>query len=233
MSWRLALLNRHLRWIEKPALARPGTGRLRRSFAVKSRLYFHAPWRSAFRRETLGGVPVQWARARGAGARPVILYFHGGAYVFGSSTTHRAMLARISALTGLAACLPDYRLAPEHPFPAQIEDALACYRALRISHEVILGGDSAGGGLALALMHEILAQGIASPLGLFAFSPLTDVTFSGASIRENAARDAVLTAARIGEWVAMFLGTQDPADPRAFRGRAGGLADGRRHRDPA
>ncbi|WP_417725892.1 alpha/beta hydrolase [Roseovarius sp.] len=215
MSWQLTLLNRHLRWFEKPALARHDKDRLRRSFAFKSRLYFHAPRGSRFRFENLGGVSVQWAQARGAAHGPVILYLHGGAYVFGSSTTHRAMLAKLSALTGLPACLPDYRLAPEHAFPAQIEDTLACYRALRTEHDVIIGGDSAGGGLAFALLHEILAQGLAPPMGLFAFSPLTDVTYSGASVTENAARDTVLTTDRIGEMLGMFLGAQDPKDPRA------------------
>ncbi|NCQ24342.1 MAG: esterase [Rhodobacteraceae bacterium CG17_big_fil_post_rev_8_21_14_2_50_63_15] len=215
MSWQLRLLNRHLRWFERPSLARHDKDRLRRAFAFKSRLYFHPPIGSSFRIDSLGGVPVQWARARGAGTGPVILYLHGGAYVFGSSTTHRAMLAKISSLTGLATCLPDYRLAPEHPFPAQIEDALCCYRALRAGHDVILGGDSAGGGLALALLHEILAQALAPPKGVFAFSPLTDVSFSGASVRENAARDSVLTADRIGEMMEMFLRAQDAKDPRA------------------
>lgn len=215
MSWQLRLLNRHLRWFEKPALARHDKDRLRRSFAFKSRLYFHAPLGSAFQRDILDGVPVQWARARGVQPAPVILYFHGGAYVFGTSTTHRAMLAKLSALTGLPACLPDYRLAPEYAFPAQIDDALACYRALRATHEVIIGGDSAGGGLALALLHEILAQGLAPPMGVFAFSPLTDVTYSGASVAENAARDCVLSASRIGEMLEMFLRGQDPRDPRA------------------
>ena len=215
MSWQLRLLNRHLRWFEKPALARHDKDRLRRSFAFKSRLYFHAPLSTSFERASLGGVPVQWARARGVRPAPVILYFHGGAYVFGTSTTHRAMLAKLSALTGLPACLPDYRLAPEHAFPAQIDDALACYRALRATHEVIIGGDSAGGGLALALLHEILAQGLAPPMGVFAFSPLTDVTYTGASVAENAARDCVLSATRIGEMLEMFLRGQDPRDPRA------------------
>jgi acetyl esterase/lipase len=215
MSWQLRLLNRQLRWFEKPALARHDKDRLRRSFAFKSRLYFHAPFGSSFQCDTLDGVPVQWARARGARPAPVILYFHGGAYVFGTSTTHRAMLAKLSALTGLPACLPDYRLAPEHPFPAQITDALAAYRALRAKQEVIIGGDSAGGGLALALLHEILAQGLAPPLGVFAFSPLADVTFSGASVIANDARDCVLSRGRVGEMLEMFLRGQDPRDPRA------------------
>lgn len=214
MSWQLALLNRHLRWFEKPALARHPIARLRRSFELKSRIYFHGPWGCAYRRDKLAGVPVQWAQARGVEAGPVILYLHGGAYVFGSSDTHRAMLATLSALTGMRACLPDYRLAPEHPFPAQIEDALAVYRALRADHEVIIGGDSAGGALALALLHEVLAQGIAPPRGVFALSPLTDMTFSGASITENAARDVVLSPRRIEELRGMFLAGHDPDDPR-------------------
>ncbi|HKL66009.1 MAG TPA: alpha/beta hydrolase [Roseovarius sp.] len=217
MSWQLALLNRHLRWFEKPALARLPVARLRRSFEIKSKIYFHAPRGSAYRRDSLADVPVQWAQARGVGEAdgPVMLYLHGGAYVFGSSDTHRAMLAKLSALTGLRACLPDYRLAPEHPFPAQIEDAMAVYRALRAEHEVIVGGDSAGGALALALLHEILAQGVAPPMGVFALSPLADMTFSGGSITENAARDVVLSPGRIEEMREMFLAGHDPADPRA------------------
>lgn len=224
MSWQLALLNRHLRWFERPALARRTVERLRRSFEVKSKIYFHGPRGRIYRRDSLAGVPVQWAQAREAGAGPVILYLHGGAYVLGSSDTHRAMLATLSALTGMRTCLPDYRLAPEHAFPAQIEDALAVYRALRPEHEVIIGGDSAGGGMALALLHEILAQEITPPLGVFALSPLADMTFSGPSITENATRDVLLSPGRIEEMREMFLAGQDPDDPRAspLRGQYAG-----------
>lgn len=215
MSWQLALLNRHLRWFEKPALARHGIARLRKSFAFKARLFFHPPFGTQRRRATLGGVPVQWVRSRRAHKGPVILYLHGGAFVFGSSDTHSAMLGKLSALTGLPACLPDYRLAPEHPFPAQIDDALACYRALRADNAVIIGGDSAGGGLALALLHEVLRLDLPPPQGVFALSPLTDVTYSGESVVANAESDSVLTANRIGEMVQAFIGSHDPKDPRA------------------
>lgn len=215
MSWQLALLNKYLRRFEKPALARYGVGRLRKAFDIKARLFFHGPRSVAYQRDTLGGVPVQWAKARNAGPAPVILYLHGGAYVFGSSDSHRAMLGTLSSLTGLPACLPDYRLAPEHPFPAQINDALACYCALRADHPVIIGGDSAGGGLALALLHEILQRDLPQPQRVFAFSPLTDMTYSGASVVENADADNVLTTTRLDEMTGLFLGSHDPLDPSA------------------
>jgi acetyl esterase/lipase len=143
------------------------------------------------------------------------MYLHGGAYVFGSARTHRAMLARLSERTGLPACLPDYRLAPEHRFPAALEDALSAYIALSAQRDIILGGDSAGGGLALALLAEILKHGLRKPLAVFCFSPLTDLTFSGASIQANARAEVVLPAARSGELAKMYLGDANPGDPRA------------------
>lgn len=215
MSWQRGLLNWYLRRFERPALERHPPDRIRRRFELKSRLSFHPPRASRFRRDRLADVPVQWVTAKGALGRAVMLYFHGGAYVFGSSSTHRAMLAKLSALTGLPACLPDYRLAPEHPFPAQIADALACYRALSDDHPVIIGGDSAGGGLALALLAEVLRQDLPRPDAVFAFSPVTDMTFSGASITSNADRDVVLPANSIARMTELFLAGEDPRDPRA------------------
>ncbi|WP_300548663.1 alpha/beta hydrolase [Roseovarius sp.] len=219
MSLRRAVLNLQLRLMEKPHLARArDPAKLRRSFERKAWCLFRSPRGSRFERETLGDVPVLWASGPWAmrDAGPVILYFHGGGYVFGSARTHKAMLARLSSLCGLPACLPDYRLAPEHAFPAAIEDALDAYRALA-DHPggVVLGGDSAGGGLALALLAEIARLGLRPPLGTFAFSPLTDMTFSGPSIKANARADVLLPVTRIGDMAQMYLQGGDPADPRA------------------
>lgn len=219
MSLRAALLAPYLRLTEKRHLARAETPEaLRRSFEIKARLFFPAPPGTVFAEDRLGPVPALRVHARGVagGAAPLILYFHGGGYVFGSPRTHRGMLARLSKLCRLPACLPEYRLAPEHPFPAAIDDAVAAYRAVQDRPGgIILGGDSAGGGLALALLLEILRQGLPLPQGLFAFSPLTDMSFSGASLAGNVRADPLLPAARAGEMAQMYLQSADPHDPRA------------------
>ncbi|QYX56497.1 alpha/beta hydrolase [Roseovarius sp. SCSIO 43702] len=230
MSVARSLLNAWLRRVERPHLARAkDPQRLRRSFELKARLFLHGP-RGATREEgTLehGGrqVPALHVRAREAGEGPVVLYLHGGGYVFGSPRTHAAMLATLSREARCRVVLPDYAKAPDRAFPAAVEDALCAYRALEAEPGgVILGGDSAGGGLALAILGEIVRLGLRRPRGLFAFSPLTDMTFSGASLRENAACDAVLPAERAGEMAEMYLAGHDPADPRAsplFAGFAG------------
>ncbi len=222
MSLRLRLLNLFLRWLEKPFLRRvEDPVALRESFERKARVWFRPPRGSRFVDAELGSIPVHWARGPGPGAvraddGPVILYLHGGGYVFGSPRTHRAMAARLSALTGWPVCLPDYRLAPEHPFPAALEDALAAYTALAgRGRGIVIGGDSAGGGLALALMAEVRRRGLAPPLGCFAFSPLTDLTYSGPSLTANADTDVMLPADRAGELAQMYLQGAAADDPRA------------------
>lgn len=217
MSLRRPLLNLTLRLREKRFLARvEDPQELRDRFEQVARLVFWPPRGSHFSSAVLDGVPVTWARGAGAAEDgPAIMYLHGGAYVFGSARTHRSMLARVSERTGLPACLPGYRLAPEHSFPAALEDALSAYIALSAERDVVLGGDSAGGGLALALLAEILKHGLRKPLGVFCFSPLTDLTFSGASIKANARADVLLPASRTGELAQMYMGNANPGDPRA------------------
>ena len=219
MSLRRRILNLQLRLLEKPYLARVADPvEIRAGFEAKARFWFHPPRGTRFDEDQLTGVPVLWAMAPGVarGTGPVLLYFHGGGYVFGSARTHRAMLARLSGLTGLPACLPDYRLAPEHAFPAAIEDGLAVLARLG-DHPggVILGGDSAGGGLALAVLAEALRRGGPRPRAAFAFSPLTDLTFSGESFRSNAQAEVMLPAARAHEMARMYLCGAEPTDPRA------------------
>ena len=212
MSVVLRLLNPYLRLTEKTHMARAVTpALLRRSFERKARLFFHGP--RTVRTSVWAGGGLELS---GPEHGPVILYLHGGGFIFGSPETHRAMVARLCAIAGMRAILPRYRLAPEHPFPAAQEDAMPAYRAVMDRPGgVFLGGDSAGGALALSLLAQITAEGLPQPRGTFAFLPLTDLSYSGASFTQNARRDVVLPAERAGEMGEMFLRGTSARNPRA------------------
>lgn len=164
----------------------------------------------------LAGLSIRSGPVQDPGA--VVLYFHGGAYLAGSPRSHLPMLARIARLAQVEVIAPDYRLAPEHPFPAALEDAEAAWNALvargYAPSRVVLGGDSAGGGLALALLARLCQRGT-PPAGLFGLSPWTDLTASGRSLVENAAKDPMLTAARVPEVARMYLQGHRADDPGA------------------
>lgn len=219
-SLRARLLNTSLRLIEKRRLARiEAPEDLRRGFERSARLFFHGPRGAHYDRFPMGNIPSLMVTVPGGTSGIVLLYFHGGGYVMGSPRTHQAMLARLCALAGSSAILPDYRKAPEHPFPAAIEDAVAVYARLLADDtptaQIVIGGDSAGGGLALALLGEVCRRGLPQPAGCFAFSPLTDLGFSGASFQSNARAEAMLPVSRARDMQEMYLGTADPSDPRA------------------
>lgn len=148
---------------------------------------------------TLGGVRGEWVRGPRARAAsddsPVILYLHGGGYVFGSPRTHRNIVSRISHVTGLPAFSADYRLPPAWTLPAPIEDALAVYRALLEDHDparIVVAGDSAGGNLTHALALQLAEAGLPQPAALVLLSPWSDLTVTGSSIRSNGAHDAFI-----------------------------------------
>jgi acetyl esterase/lipase len=164
-------------------------------------------------------VPVLWASRGRPDRRKVILYLHGGAYLAGSPRTHRHLGVALAGAAGVRAVLPDYRLAPEHKFPAALEDAVAVYRHLLESGyapgAVALAGDSAGGGLAFALLLQAAREGLPRPACVVGFSPWVDLTERQPSLRRNAQRDVMLPARRMTEVVRHYLGAHDPADPLA------------------
>lgn len=211
MSLRLAILNVVLRRLIRPFVGRTGRPEdVRRHLALSTGIFLHGP-----------RVPQHVTEIAGVRCRKflpstpgdgTILYFHGGAYVAGSPETHGAMLSLMAVETGLRIIAPDYRLAPEHPFPAAFKDAVAVAETLDLSRTVI-GGDSAGGGLALALLSHVTAQGT-PPAGTFAFSPWTDLAATGASLSENAGLDVILPSVRLEELVDMVLQGAEPDDPR-------------------
>lgn len=223
-GWRARLATRLIRLTVRPHLARvvdPVAARAR--FLATARWLVPDPPLAVFLPDRPGGVPALWASVAGteagAGAPRVILHVHGGAYVMGSPRVYRAMAARLAAAAGARALVPHYRRAPEHPFPAALEDVVAVYAELLErgypAAGIALSGDSAGGGIALALAGEIARRGWPAPAGLVLFSPLVDLTFSGASWTENRARDPMLPAERGPDMVQMWLQGADPRDPRA------------------
>ncbi len=166
-----------------------------------------------------GGVPARWIVPPAASAERVILYLHGGGYTMGSSSTHRAMIARIARASKARALALDYRLAPENPFPAAVEDAVAAYRwLLSEGHspgKIIIAGDSAGGGLTLAALAALRDAGVRMPAGAVPISPWTDLEGTGESVRSRANRDPMIQPGGLAEMASMYLGGADARHPLA------------------
>lgn len=169
-----------------------------------------------------GGAGIEFEvvgrRDRREPPRALVLYFHGGGYLFGSPRTHRQVLIAMSRACDAPVFGPFYRLAPEHPFPAAVEDAEAAYRWLLERYPgvpVLLAGDSAGAGLALATAIGVRDAGLPAAAGLIGFSPYADLAVSGGSVDENAQRCAMFTPRGVREAAALYLGGADPRHPRA------------------
>ncbi len=155
-----------------------------------------------------------------AGARPraLVLYLHGGGYFYGSPQTHRQILIGMAKAVDAQVWGLDYRLAPEHPFPAAVEDALAAYRLLSSKHPdvpILLAGDSAGGGLCVVTATCARDAGLRAPQGIVAFSPWTDLAATGNSLQSNARSCAMFTPGGIRRGAGVYLGDADARDPRA------------------
>lgn len=142
---------------------------------------------------SLAGIDVDWLRPKGARTDKVLYYLHGGAYVLGSRRTHRKLVSRMAKAAGIIAVVPEYRLAPENPFPACIEDAVAVYKALLESgfgpQDIIISGDSAGGGLSVATLLSLRHEGVPMPAAAVLLSPFLDVTGEGETHTTRAERD--------------------------------------------
>jgi monoterpene epsilon-lactone hydrolase len=165
-----------------------------------------------------GGVPCEWVAARGVATDRAILYVHGGAYTTGSLATHRRHVAQLSAAAGARVLNVDYRLAPEHPHPAAVDDALAAYRWLTGEagirpDRVVLSGDSAGGGLAVAMLVALRDGGDPLPAGAALISPWTDLTFSGASHDSRLELDPMCSRSSLTPSADAYVGSADPKAP--------------------
>ena len=165
------------------------------------------------------GVPAEWVVAAGVTSERVVLYFHGGGYHVGSPARLRGLLALLSAAAQARVLSAGYRLAPEHPFPAAVEDALTAYRWLvaRGEHarQVVISGDSSGGGLALAALVALRDAGDPLPGAAVVISPWTDLDMGGESVRSRAAVDVMLTPDGAREAADWYLAGQDAWHPYA------------------
>ena len=165
-----------------------------------------------------GGVPCQWIAAPGARADKVIVYLHGGGFQVGSLASHRQLMGMLSAATGVRVLGVGYRLAPEHRFPAALDDAVAVWQALLqlgfSAADLAMAGDSAGGGLALAAIASLLRKGQPAPAGAFVMSALTDLAASGSSYEDRAHRDPIHQRPLIQAMARVYLGAKgDPYNP--------------------
>ena len=156
----------------------------------------------------VAGVECEWLVPSGCQEAPVLLYLHGGAYVGGSSATHRSMVSHIARASGMRALLPNYRLAPEHPFPAGLEDCVAVYRALLADGadpaRLAIGGDSAGGGMTFAALLKLRDSGDRLPATAVLLSPWLDLTGTGESTRTRDAQDPMFDAKEMPKAAAYY-----------------------------
>jgi monoterpene epsilon-lactone hydrolase len=166
---------------------------------------------------TINGLAAEWIRPPHAARDKAIFFVHGGGYVSGSCTDHRIHVAKFVKGSNIGALLFDYRLAPEHPYPSALEDSVAAYRWLLNqgipSSNVVFAGDSAGGGLCLALLLALKDQGISLPAAAVALSPWTDLKCTGQSYRNNANK----CLSPDGTWTAFskhYVGDCDPSSSR-------------------
>ena len=213
-SWQAHVAASIVRIRIKPALRDlSDLARVRRLFSTR----FPTPRGVRYTEAVLGGVPGEWVEAIDAPSRrTTLLYLHGGGFIGCSPRSHRPLTAPF-ALHGIRVFVPDYRLAPEHPFPAAPEDVQAAWRALRRleSGRLVVGGDSAGGNLALGLMLALRDAGEALPEAAVLFSPGTDFTGASASLVSNSERDPMFGGTQLDHLRDAYLQGADPAQPLA------------------
>ena len=220
MSIRLNITNFYARLMVKPFLRRnKDPYRVRRWLENQAKYFFSKPenfWKTpttfSVDNKTIKGLWV--GSGKNKKYKGVLLYIHGGAFIFGSPKTHMKLAARIAKEIDFKAALPDYRLAPENKYPCAIEDVITTYQAILStgtkSSQIVFAGDSAGGTLVLELINHLLKKKLDLPAAAVLLSPLTDLTFSGNSIKTNKEAEVILPAEQIDFMKTSYLGSIDP-----------------------
>jgi len=178
------------------------------------------PENVSYKNENIAGINAIWALPADSDRSEILIYTHGGGFAVGSADSHRKLAAHVAKALGATALVLDYRLAPEHPFPAQIDDATAVYKELLSRgfkpENITTIGDSAGGNLAISSVMKFRELGLPLPKAVIAFSPWLDMELNGASLEQNEATDALVKRPVLEAMVGMFLGEDGKAnDPLA------------------
>jgi len=189
----------------------------RRAQYERAERVFPTPADVAIDHVTAPARPAEWLQPPGVRTDAAVLYLHGGGYVIGSPRSHRHLAAAIARAAGAPALLLDYRLAPEHPFPAALDDAVAAYQWLLgrglSPDRIVVAGDSAGGGLTVATLLAVRDRGLPRPAAGVCISPWVDLTCSGATYATRAAVDPIVTRQSVNMMAEAYTGDCDPKAP--------------------
>ncbi len=194
----VSLINRvcTLRRLTSTRASRKNIGKIRKDLERLAATVAKKHSKAVVSKDSIEGIGVEWIKYKGTDMDRVLLYTHGGGYAFGSPATHRAMISRIAWYMKAEAVVPDYRLAPEHPFPTGLDDIVSIYKHLLASsvppEKIIVAGESAGGGLTLGLLQRIKNENLPMPAVACCMSPWADLTMSGESMKSNKSTDKIL-----------------------------------------
>lgn len=218
MSLQLPLIDLLIRWqIKRRFRKNPDVNLLRPLMLQMEPRSSKLPAGIACEAVDLGGIPAEKLSAADTRTDAAILYIHGGGFVAGSPCTHRPLTWRLAKDVGVPVYAVDYRLAPEHHFPAGLDDCVTAYRALLDrglpAKSILVAGDSAGGNLTLALALRLKAEGLPLPAALICLSPATDMTGSGASMLSNAEADAIFVPEIMASLMPAYCPGADAKNP--------------------
>lgn len=212
-------LKKVLRILKENASQRPESLSIEETRERMDQMAFPRMADAAYEEVDVDGIPALWVSTPGAAENRVVLYLHGGGYVIGSLTSHQDLVARISKAAEARVLYIDYRLGPEHPFPAAVDDATAAYRWLLANgaeaSRVAIGGDSAGGGLTVAAMVALRDAGDPSPAAGVCISPWVDLEGIGDSMTSKADVDPMVQFDGLIDMAKAYLGGADPRTPLA------------------